>query len=204
MAAFGAHHEWGKLRNVVIGVAPAEDIVVFFEELQRWLPPAAAEFSRRHAGRRLIDVDADLARRLEQQVDALAVLLAKDGVEVHRPARLRGAERTFLAPNGEGDQIFPRDGMIVVGDHAIEGSQRLRCRQRERFGLRPMIQGTVAQCGARWSSVPFGSPAAVDGPFLEGGDVLLNGRRSMSACPAAPPTWRASTGCRRCWATSIA
>lgn len=185
MAAFGAHHEWGKLRNVVIGVASAEDIVVFFEESQRWLAPAAAEFSRKHAGRRLVDVDADLARRLEQQVDALAALLEKDRVEVHRPSRLRGEERTFMAPSGEGDQIFPRDGMIVVGDHAIEGSQRLRCRQRERFGLRPLIRDTIARCGARWSSVPFGSPTAVDGPFLEGGDVLLNGRQiyvGMSGC----------------------
>ena len=35
MAAFGAHHEWGKLREVVIGIAPAEDMVVFHEESQR-------------------------------------------------------------------------------------------------------------------------------------------------------------------------
>ena len=67
----------------------------------------------------------------------------------------------------------------------IDASLRLRCRQRERFGLRPVIQRMVAQRGARWSSVPFGSPAAVDGPFLEGGDVLLNGRQiyvGMSGC----------------------
>jgi N-dimethylarginine dimethylaminohydrolase len=31
------------------------------------------------------------------------------------------------------------------------------------------------QRGARWSSVPLGSPGCVDGPFLEGGDTLLNG-----------------------------
>jgi N-dimethylarginine dimethylaminohydrolase len=30
--------------------------------------------------------------------------------------------------------------------------------------------------GACWSSVPLGSPAGVDGPFLEGSDMLLNGR----------------------------
>lgn len=175
--AFGAHHEWGRLREAVIGIAPAEDIVVFQEESQRWLTPADAEFSRKHAGRRLIDVDADLAARLERQLEGLAALLATEGVAVHRPARLHGEERSFMAPNGEGAQMFPRDGMIVLGDHVIEGSLRLRCRQRERFGLRPVIRSMVANRGARWSSVPFGSPAAVDGPFLEGGDVLLNGRQ---------------------------
>ena len=139
------------------------------------MTPDVAEFSRENAGRRLIDIDADWALRIERQVDALAELLAREGVAVHRPQRLRGDERTFLAPNGEGAQLFARDGVIVVADHVIDASLRLKCRQRERFGLRPIIQGAVQKRGARWSSVPLGSPGCVDGPFLEGGDTLLNG-----------------------------
>ena len=182
---FGAHHEWGKLREVVIGISPAEDFVVFHEPSQRWLLPPGDAFSREHAGRRLIDIDADLARRIERQIDALAELVAREGVTVHRPERLRGEERTFLAPNGEGAQLFARDAMIVIGNHAIEASLRLKCRQRERYGLRPVLQRTVLARGAAWSSVPLGSPACVDGPFLEGGDTLLNGREiyvGMSGC----------------------
>ena len=34
---------------------------------------------------------------------------------------------------------------------------------------------SCSERGARWSSVPLGSPGCVDGPFLEGGDTLLNG-----------------------------
>jgi N-dimethylarginine dimethylaminohydrolase len=74
--------------------------------------------------------------------------------------------------------------MIVVGEHVIDSSLRLICRQRERYGLRPHIQRLALQ-GARWSSVPLGSPGCVDGPFLEGGDVLLNGTEvyvGMSGC----------------------
>ncbi len=172
---FGAHHEWGKLREVVIGISPAEDFVVFYEDSQRWLVPPGDAFSRNHAGRRLIDIDAERAGRIERQVDALADRIAREGVTVHRPQRLEGDERTFLAPNGEGAQLFARDGMIVIADHVIDCSLRLKCRQRERYGLRPIIQQAVQQRGARWSSVPLGSPACVDGPFLEGGDTLLNG-----------------------------
>jgi glycine amidinotransferase len=172
---FGAHHEWGKLSEVVIGISPAEDFVVFYEDSQRWLVPPGDAFSREHAGRRLIDIDAERAGRIERQVDALAERVAREGVTVHRPQRLEGDERTFLAPNGEGAQLFPRDGVIVIADHVIDGSLRLRCRQRERYGLRPIIQQAVQQRGARWSSVPLGSPACVDGPFLEGGDTLRNG-----------------------------
>ncbi len=185
MAGFGAHHEWGKLREVIIGISPAEDFVVFFEDSQRWLLPPADDFCRRHAGRRLIDVDAERARRIERQVEALAGLVAREGVTVHRPERLQGEERLFMAPNGEGAQLFARDAMIVIGNHVIDGSLRLKCRQRERFGLRPIVQKMVAERGAKWSSVPLGSPACVDGPFLEGGDTLLNGYEvyaGMSGC----------------------
>lgn len=182
---FGVHHEWGKLREVVIGISPAEDFVVFYEESQRWLIPPGDTFSRQHAGRRLIDVDAEWAHRIERQVDALAELVAREGVTVHRPERLKGDERRFLAPTGEGAQLFPRDGMIVVGNHVIDASLRLKCRQRERYGLRPIIQQAVQQRSALWSSVPLGSPSCVDGPFLEGGDTLLNGHEiyvGISGC----------------------
>lgn len=181
---FGAHHEWGTLREVVIGISPAEDFVIFHEESQRWLLPEGERVSRAHKGQRLIDVDPEWAKRIERQVEALAELVAREGVTVHRPQRLEGEERTFLAPNGEGAQLFARDGMIVIGDHVIDASLRLKCRQRERFGLRPIIRA-AQQRGARWSSVPLGSPGCVDGPFLEGGDTLLNGREvyvGISGC----------------------
>lgn len=182
---FGAHHEWGKLREVVIGISPAEDFVISYEPSQRWLAPDNAEFCRVHTGQRMIDVEPELAKLIEHQIEALAELVAREGVTVRRPEQLKGAERTFLAPNGEGMQLFPRDAMIVVGDHVIDASLRLRCRQRERFGLRPIIQRAAQQRGAHWSSVPFGSPGCVDGPFLEGGDTLLNGNEiyvGMSGC----------------------
>ena len=181
MALFGVHHEWGKLSEVVVGITAADDLVVFHEDSQRWLSPAAETFSRKYAGQRLIDVDRERAMRIEHQVEALAGLLAREGVVVRRPQRLSGEERRFLAPNGEGNQLFVRDAMIVVANHVVDASLRLRCRQRERFGLRPIVQ----RAGSRWSSVPLGSPAAVDGPFLEGGDVLLNGNEiyvGLSGC----------------------
>src|SRR6516162_5777075 len=149
------------------------------------MAPDVADLARNNAGRRLIDIDADWAKRCERQVDALAERVAREGVTVHRPERLADEKRTFLAPNGEGMQLFVRDPMIVVGDHAIEASLRLICRQRERYGLRPIVQQAVQQRGARWSSVPLGTPGCVDGPFLEGGDTLLNGHEvyvGMSGC----------------------
>jgi N-dimethylarginine dimethylaminohydrolase len=172
------------LREAVVGIAPAEDIVVFRESSQRWRSPDATAFDGAHAGQRLIDVDPERARRIHVQIEGLAALLRREGVIVHRPEPLQGAERHFLAPNGEGSQLFARDALIVLGDHLIDASLRLQCRQRERFGLRAQVQ-RLAAAGAPWSSVPIGSPGAVDGPFLEGGDVLLNDGEiyvGMSGC----------------------
>lgn len=182
---FGAHHEWGTLREVIIGISPAEDFIVFLEDSMRWQTPEEAEFSRKYVGRRLVDIDPEWARRMERQADALAEFVAGQGITVHRPERLRDPERTFLAPNAMGMQLFPRDPMIVVGNHVIESSLRIQCRQRERFGLRAHIQQVAEQRGAKWSTVPFGWLNGVDGPFLEGGDTLLNGYEvyvGMSGC----------------------
>jgi len=109
---FGAHHEWGTLREVIIGVP------------------------------------------------ALAERVAREGVTVHRP---------------ESAQPLVRDALIVLGDHAIEGSLRQQDRRQERFSVRSFVQKAALERGARWSSVPPGWPNEVDGPFLEGGDVLLDG-----------------------------
>jgi glycine amidinotransferase len=182
---FGAHHEWGTLREVVIGISPAEDFVIFHEESMRWQLPEEAEFSRKHAGQRLVDLDPEWAKIMERQVDALAERVGREGVTVHRPDRLQGPERTFLAPEAQGAQLYVRDPMIVVGDHVIESSLRIQCRQRERFGLRAHIQKVAYERGAKWSSVPLGWLNGVDGPFLEGGDTLLNGHEvyvGMSGC----------------------
>lgn len=71
---------------------------------------------------------------------------------------------------------LPRDPLIVIGSHLIEASLRFENRAAERFAMRPLAQGLAQQSGIAWSSVPPGWPNGVDGPFLEGGDVLLNGR----------------------------
>ena len=89
--------------------------------------------------------------------------------------------------------------MIVIGDHVIDASLRLKCRQRERYGLRPIVH-MAQQRGARWSSVPLGSPGGVDGPFLEGGDTLLNGREiyvGISGCASILRSRLAAGAARR-------
>ncbi len=89
---------------------------------------------------------------------ALADLLAREGVSVQRSAA-----------------SAPRDALVIVGTHLVEASLRSEARAAERYALRPIAQAAAQRRGVAWSSVPPGWPNGVDGPFLEGGDVLLNG-----------------------------
>jgi len=111
--SFGAHHEWGRLREAAVGAA----------------------------------------------APTLAELLQREGVTVQRE-----------------NAASLRDPLIVAGNHLIEASLRFESRQPERFALRPLAQRLAQQPGVMWRAVPPGWPNGVDGPFLEGGDVLLNGR----------------------------
>lgn len=81
------------------------------------------------------------------QADVLAALLEREGVKVRRSAPL-----------------FVRDPLIVVGDRAIDASLRAPARQHERLDI-----------GRGKASAPRGAANGVDGPYIEGGDVLVNG-----------------------------
>ena len=154
------------------------------------MPPDDAEFCRKHAGRRLIELDPDWARRIERQVDALAELVAREGVTVHRP---RAPARATSAPSSRltarAPQLFPRDAhdrdrrardrrlaapdmpparaLRPAAAHPAHGRQRAaRAGRACRWARRPASTGRSSRAATRCSTAT----------------------RSMSACPAAPPT----------------
>ena len=85
---------------------------------------------------------------------ALAGVLMHYGVDVVRPAS--------DTPHAVRDPLF------VVAGHTIEGSLRLNVRRGEGAVLRAVLGAE-----ARVAAVPPGSDNEVDGPFLEGGDVIV-------------------------------
>jgi glycine amidinotransferase len=170
--------EWGRLQEAIVG--HSNDIVV-----EHWNPsyhstfgPGIDEWYRRHGGRRLDTFDLGLASKMIEQQDHLAQLLVDLGVRVHRVESLNdSADRTFLANSGEGLFSFPRDPIAVIGDEVIETSLRRRFRRRERYALRPILDRVLAETDCGWVSVPPPSTdeAQENGPYLEGGDILVVG-----------------------------
>jgi len=99
-----------------------------------------------------------LRKAIVADVPGLSDLLRQEGVQVHSVATLS-----------------PRDPLIVVGRRFIESSVRPGSRRREHLALQPTVRQLAQHYGVEWSYVPPGSSDGVDGPYLEGGDVLLNG-----------------------------
>ena len=202
-------HEWGRLEEVVVGVMPRNDFVVpRFTIEMNWMPPSFEAMCRTHGGRRLIHVDPDLAIAMERQVEAFAVLLADLGVTVHRVEALAPPASTYLTPEAEGAQLFPRvwgdqayrgqrvvirqhapmarDGIVVIGDRVIELNMRMIWRRREVLGFSALLDRLYAERDSLWIAAPKSNPipAALDNKskFLAGGDILLNGSEIYVGC----------------------
>jgi glycine amidinotransferase len=187
-AAVSVHHEWGTLKEVIVGIQPPELIVIpaYYDGL-RFLTAEAKELCERYGGARLVDVAPDAAKRAHEQIDAYAQFLEDRGVIVHRSVPPQGAEATYLSEGGS--LLFPRDPLVVIGNTIIESSLKLRYRRKERYSLRPVIRSLLGRRSFSWVAAPPPSPNPDDldtvSAFLEGGDVLLNGQEiyvGISGC----------------------
>ena len=178
------NHEWGKLKEVVVGVPNARLPSKLAEAPKRFLSEASIDFIEKNAGKRLEDCAAELNSKFVEQVNGIIKILKDRGVVVHQVKKLLPSEEAFLSElNDTVMQTFPRDPMLVIGNHFIETAMFEPNRRRERFAIRRTVGDRLAASNARVVSMPEPEPFPADkdgkygpGPFLEGGDVLLVGR----------------------------
>jgi glycine amidinotransferase len=170
------HHEWGKLKEVIVGIG--DDLVVpsYYEGLS-YFGSQQIEEMKKYGGSKLNDIHPKLAKRVIEQANGLAKVLEDRGVIVHRCHLLHPEEKKYLDDVQKGLMpLFPRDPILVIGNNVIELSLRNPMRRKERYGIRPILESILRNSNANFVAVPPASPQLDDkGPFLEGGDVLLNG-----------------------------
>lgn len=170
------HHEWGKLKEVMVGIG--DDIVVptYYEGLG-FFDQRAIEFMKQYGGSKLSDADPKTQRIVLEQVSGLVKILEDRGITVHRCHLLRPEEKKYLEDVQKGHLLlFPRDPIVVIGNNVIELSLRFPMRRKERWSLRPVLESVLKESNANYVAMPPASPQLDEsGPFLEGGDILLNG-----------------------------
>lgn len=122
----------------------------------------------------------------ENERNELCEILEKYGVEVQRPRLLTDDEKTLgMAKNGltagEGvTNFFVRDPFFTIGDHIIEGAFNSTYRRLEVLPVRSILTSEAQASGCYYVAVPqpdvSGGLYSTEGPFLEGGDVLVYGK----------------------------
>jgi len=177
------NHEWGALKEVIVGIG--EDIVIAsWCPLITFLEPEFIESTKRNGGSNLADIAPDVAKEVIKEVNGLASLLEERGIIVHRPRLLQDEEKTYLYNLQKGRFLLsPRDPVLVIGNNIIECSLKLPFRRKWRYAIRDILQKAAKEGSANYVAIPPAAPTMDNkGPFLEGGDVLLNGYEIYAGC----------------------
>ena len=182
-------HEWGVLKEVIVGRQEGLSFASMDEiddDTLQIAPQETIDVFPRIAGKTQEEVDPESYHKAIEQFQQMADFLEERVIVVYRPRIYTENERRFLSfISTHNQQQFPRDPILVIGNHIIETSLRQPWRQRERFGFRPIID-QLRQEGRdfHWVSMPIPPPTKWKDtigpefpyPILAGGDTFVFGK----------------------------
>jgi len=182
----GVYNEWGKLREVMVGIMD-EDAVVPPPNytIVSYMAPHNVKVLEEYQGKVMKDVIPDQHKGSIEQLDGICKVYEKHGIKVHRARRLTEDENNFLGYIQKGwTPMYARDQTFVAGKTVIELYAMMPFRRKDVFAFRDIIMNRVAEDPeAQFISMPMPLPSKVTleapegpGPFLEGGDIFLMGK----------------------------
>jgi len=170
-------NEWGKLREVFIGIT--DDMVEpeYIKALQ-WMPKKDIKIMKEFSGKRSIDVLPKKMKILKKQVNELVKVLQDHGIKVNRNIPLRyKEEKKFLNDVQKGCHLTGgADFFRVIGNNVILlNNLRLPCRRKQIYSVRPVLEKILKNSNARYVAAPPASPHYNENDiFLEGGDIMID------------------------------
>ncbi len=175
-----ACNEWGKLREVMVGIA--DDLVIpEYIPAMKWMTEWGIEDSMKYGGLKAEEVDPDTIAKLREQLEGFVEALEKWGVKVHRNIPLRyQEEREFLDDTQKGCYLLGGAGFFrVIGNTVMLMGTNLRlpARRKQVYSIRPALEMLLRDSDARYMSMPPASPHySEDDIYLENGDIMLDGK----------------------------
>ena len=175
-------NEFAPLQKVVLTVSEFGFPKAIRSEELRFLPDSDRESNNVNLGKDFAEVYPEQQQAWDLERTNFAAVLEKYGVEVLRPRQLTTIEKEFGAEDGYAN-FFVRDPFFTIGNAVIEGSLRFLQRRNEILPIRDIFEAHVYPEDCLYVAAP--RPAVHDqadladwhGPFIEGGDVLVYGKK---------------------------
>ncbi|AZQ65532.1 hypothetical protein EI427_25300 [Flammeovirga pectinis] len=170
------NHEWGALKEVIVGSAyfyiPGE----FPEYMRPWLSDLAVERFTKTCGGSIEEKLPELWKEQVDQIQTAIDLLEERGIKVHQCEKPNEEELTFF---GEGEflrlSMYPRDEIVVIGNNYIETSLQNQGRRSTKWAIRRTLNDRLENSDAQIVAMPEPFPYS-GGSYLESGDVFLLGK----------------------------
>ena len=183
MNKFGSFSEYGTLREVIVGSVQDLTLPPFSEDLSHYNDELRSVLAV--TGNKPLVVREHFPERWEktcEQIEGIARNYEDNGVTVHRLRPYMEQEKSYLDFLQPGySQLYPADPVFVIGPHFLEVNIRRAYRRKEVFPIRdivlPLIEGDPdAHHIAMPPAQPWSPSGQGSGPFLEGGDILIQGK----------------------------
>lgn len=144
-------HEWGTLKEVVVGLTNVRVPSKVPNTSKNYLPESSIEFIEKNRGQWLQECEPDLNQQSIDQINSIISILRDRGIIVHQVEKLSDAETNYLAADSDAVmQTFPRDPILVIGNKVIETSMLEPYRRKERFAIRRTIEKRLQKVGLFW------------------------------------------------------
>lgn len=176
--AAGVYNEWGKLREVFLGI---EDDTIEPEYVPSliWVPGKGIEYMKRYGGKSSREIFPEEMAAIKAQIDGLAAVLRREGVIVHRLKPIQyPEEKDFLTSIQKGNMLFGGADFfrVISGNVLLLNSFRLPFRRKQVWAIRPALEPVIKGKDVRYCATPPPSPHYLkDDIYLENGDMAMDG-----------------------------
>ncbi len=182
----GCFSDFGKLRTVVVG--RVDDLAYpAWNPNIRYLSGEIAELLSGADGNavNVREQAPELWEALAADVEGVVETFEHYGVKVLRPRKYLPEEMQYLEYlQGGHSLLYPADPTFVLGRHVIETCIRRPFRRKETWATRDVLMPHIdANPEVSHVSIPRAQPHPAGeegpGPFLEGGDLIMVGERTI-------------------------
>ncbi|MCD4782883.1 MAG: hypothetical protein K8T10_03520 [Candidatus Eremiobacteraeota bacterium] len=173
------NNEYGKLYDAFIGIGDEKNLRgPTYVEALKWTDKQGIEEMEKYGGILAMEVTPEQTKEMTKQLDNLANLLEKKGIEVFRSHPLKYDEEITYLDNIQRGYVN-HDGcdfFLTIGNNVILlNDLRVPCRRKRVWAVRDVLEPVLKNSNCRYVAMPPCSPHYLkDDMYLERGDVLTD------------------------------